>query len=115
MLVQMENFSLASMQNPLLQWTISAPLAIQQHYQTNRRRHCEAVDCNGRQTHDTPMRKIIVYAIGATASLFILGYTVHMFLGGLVSTSAEQTAIAVVVAIGAAVIGWMTWDIARRK
>jgi len=61
------------------------------------------------------MRKTIVYAIGATASLFILGYTVHMFIGGLVSEQTEHIAIAAAVGIGAVAIGWMTWDILRRK
>ena len=74
-----------------------------------------AVDYALFHPHGFPMRKIIVYAIGATASLFILGYTVHMFLGGLVSAAAEHAATAIVVGIGAVAIGWMTWDIIRRK
>jgi len=61
------------------------------------------------------MRKFIAYTIGATASLFILGYTVHMFVGGLVSGFTERLAIASTVGIGAVVIGWMTWDILHRK
>jgi hypothetical protein len=56
-----------------------------------------------------------MFAIGASASLFILGYAVHMFIGGLVSRPTEFTIIGVTVLIGASAIGWMTWDVLRRR
>jgi threonine/homoserine/homoserine lactone efflux protein len=61
------------------------------------------------------MRPIILFAIGATASLFILGYAVHMFIGGLVSRPTEIIVIALADLIGASVIGWMAWDVLRRR
>jgi len=61
------------------------------------------------------MRPVILFTIGASASLFILGYVVHMFIGGLVSRPTEIIVIAVAVLIGAAVIGWMAWDVLRRR
>ncbi|MDQ6959940.1 MAG: hypothetical protein Q9M27_02835 [Mariprofundaceae bacterium] len=61
------------------------------------------------------MRTIIMYAIGAIASLVILGYTVHMFIGGMVSHTVEHIAIATTVGIGAIAIFWMTWDVLKRR
>jgi len=61
------------------------------------------------------MHAIIMYIIGAIASLVILGYTVHMFVGGIVSPAAEHTITAVVVGIGAIAIFWMTRDVLRRR
>jgi len=61
------------------------------------------------------MRKIITFCIAAGASLFILGYAMHMFVGGLVSKTTETAIIAAAVVIGASVIAWMTWDVLRRR
>jgi|GEM_PF-1010279 len=61
------------------------------------------------------MRVIITYAVATIASMVILGYTVHMFIGGMVSQNVEYIAIAVVVGIDAMIIGWMTWDILHRR
>jgi len=61
------------------------------------------------------MRTVFMYTVGATASLVILGYTVHMFIGGMVSPSAEHIITALVVGLGAIAIFWMTWDILRRR
>jgi len=67
-------------------------------------------------THMIPsMRTIIMYAVAAIASLMIMGYAVHMFVGGMVSAATEHIAIAVVVGIGAMVIVWMTWDVLNRR
>ncbi len=73
------------------------------------------IDCPFGYSHDTVMRTIIMYAVGAIASLVIMGYTVHMFIGGMVSPAMEHTAIAVVVGIGAMAIAWMTWDVLNRR
>ena len=35
------------------------------------------------------MKEIILYAIAAISSIVIFGYTVHMFIGGLVSRELE--------------------------
>lgn len=60
------------------------------------------------------MRAIIMYAIGAIAFLAILGYSVHMFIGGLVTPNVEYTVTAAVIILGAIAISWMTWDILHR-
>lgn len=61
------------------------------------------------------MRPIIMFVLGASASLFILGYAVHMFIGGLVSRSTEIAVIGLAVLIGASAIAWMTWDVLKRR
>src|SRR3569832_1061512 len=47
------------------------------------------------------MREIIVFVIAATSSLILLAYTVHMFVGGLVSERTESIAMIVETGIGA--------------
>lgn len=51
------------------------------------------------------MKEIIVYGIAAISSLILLAYTVHMFIGGLVSERTETIAMIVVAGIGAIAIG----------
>ncbi len=48
------------------------------------------------------MKEILVYGISGIASLFIFGYSVHMFVGGLVSEPVEIGLIALVVLAAAA-------------
>ncbi len=61
------------------------------------------------------MKEALFYAVCAALSLFILGYAAHMMVGGLVRPATERTIIAGAVLAGAAVIGWMAWDVLRRK
>ena len=61
------------------------------------------------------MKEIIVYLIAAVAGLTILGYSVHMLIGGLVSRATEYTVIAVTVLIGAGVLGFLAWDVVVRR
>lgn len=55
------------------------------------------------------MKEIIIYGIAATSSLILLAYTVHMFIGGLVSERTETIAMIVVTGIGAVGIGILAW------
>ena len=52
--------------------------------------------------HHLAMKEILVYGISGIASLFIFGYSVHMFVGGLVSEQVEIGLIALVVLAAAA-------------
>jgi hypothetical protein len=52
--------------------------------------------------HYLAMKEILVYGISGIASLFIFGYSVHMFVGGLVSEQVEIGLIALVVIAAAA-------------
>jgi len=61
------------------------------------------------------MRELLIYGISGCASLFILGYTVHIFIGGLVEERTELISIIVAVSIGAVVVSWMAWDILRAR
>jgi len=61
------------------------------------------------------MKEIFVYGVSGLASLFVFGYTVHMFVGGLVSEQTETILIAAVVLICAGVLGFIVWDTMRRK
>lgn len=57
----------------------------------------------------------IIYLIAAIASLFVTGYAVHMFIGGLVSPETEQQIILLVCLGVAGVIGYMVWDVVQRR
>ena len=59
--------------------------------------------------------EILIYAIVAISSLFITGYAVHMFIGGLVSPEVEYELIAIVCLIITAVIAYMAWDVFKRR
>lgn len=61
------------------------------------------------------MREIIIYTLVAFSGLFILGYSVHMLISGLVSPETETTIIAAVCLVGAGVIGYMAWDVIRQR
>ena len=61
------------------------------------------------------MKEAIFYAIAAISSIVIFGYTVHMFIGGLVSRELELTIIAIACVAATAVIGFMTWDVLQRR
>lgn len=61
------------------------------------------------------MREIIVYGIAAIASLAILAYTIHMFIGGLVSPELEKMIMIGAVLVGVAVIGFMARDVVDRR
>jgi len=60
------------------------------------------------------MKELLVYGISGVASLFIFGYCVHIFVGGMVSEQTELLLIIAVVLISAAAIGWFAWDTIRR-
>jgi hypothetical protein len=61
------------------------------------------------------MKELIIYSIAAVSSLFVLGYSVHMFVGGLVSKTTENWLIAGACLIGALVVAFMYWDVFRRR
>lgn len=61
------------------------------------------------------MREIIIFITVALSSLFILGYSIHMFIGGLVSPQTEKIAIAIAVTIGVIVLAVLAWDIVNQR
>lgn len=61
------------------------------------------------------MKELVIYLLVAFSGLTVLGFSVHMFIGGLVSTATEYTIIAVVCLLGALVMAFMAWDVLRRR
>jgi len=63
------------------------------------------------------MKELLIYSISACASLFILGYVVHIFIGGLVDPLTEAIAIGAAVFTSMSVMAWMIRDVlkSRRK
>ena len=61
------------------------------------------------------MKELIIFGISGLAALFIFGYTVHMFVGGLVSENIEILLIIAVVTISAGVMAYFIWDTLRRR
>lgn len=61
------------------------------------------------------MKEIIVYSIAAIASLAVLAYSIHMFVGGLVSPELERIMMIGGTLAGAMVIGLMARDVIRTR
>jgi len=61
------------------------------------------------------MKELIIYSIAAVSSLFVLGYSVHMFVGGLVHEQTEKWLIVTTCIVGFAVISFMYWDVIKRR
>ena len=61
------------------------------------------------------MKELILYLIAAISSVFIIGYSIHMLVGGIVSTETEKLLIAIFCAVGVIVIVFMCRDVIRRR
>jgi len=61
------------------------------------------------------MKEIALYTIAAISSVVVLGYTVHMFVGGLVKPETETRLIIIACIIGALVVSVLAWDVIRRR
>lgn len=61
------------------------------------------------------MKEVLILLFVAISSLFILGYSIHMFIGGLVSPQTEKIAIITAVIIGAVVLVFLGLDIVRQR
>jgi len=60
-------------------------------------------------------KEILVYAIVAASSLFLMTFVVHMLVGGLVSPHTEQILTIGLCSLVACLIGAMVWDVVRRR
>ena len=61
------------------------------------------------------MKEIIILIFVAISSLFILGYSVHMFIGGLVSPETEKMSIVIACSIGAIILMFLGLDIIKQR
>jgi len=61
------------------------------------------------------MRESLIYGFSACVSLLMLSYTVHIFIGGLVSEDTEYLVMSIVLAVAICAIGWMVRDILKSR
>ena len=61
------------------------------------------------------MGEIIIFLVAGIGCLFVMGYTVHMFVGGLVSPESEHLLIAIACSIVGAIMAYMAWDVVQRR
>jgi hypothetical protein len=61
------------------------------------------------------MKEIIILTLVAISSIFILGYSLHMLIGGLVSPETEQLIITAACIVGTIIVAFMGWDIVRQR
>lgn len=61
------------------------------------------------------MKEILVYLLLAISSQIMLGYSVHMLVGGLVSEQVETFLIASTCVLAFAAMVYMTWDVVQRR
>jgi len=61
------------------------------------------------------MFEILIFTAAGVGALFITGYAVHMFVGGLVSTETENQLIFIVCGLTACAIAYMAWDVVQRR
>ena len=61
------------------------------------------------------MKEIILLSLVALSSIFILGYSLHMLIGGLVSAETEKWIITAAVVVGTIIVVFMGWDIIRQR
>ena len=61
------------------------------------------------------MKEIIILVLVACSSIFLLGYSIHMLIGGLVDETTEQFIITIACIIGGAIVAFMGWDIVRQR
>jgi len=75
------------------------------------------IDYTAQMTHQKPfsIKEIILYAIVGITSIFVLGYSVHMLIGDMVSHATERWVIAIACVIGVLAITFMAWDIVRHR
>ncbi len=59
--------------------------------------------------------EILIFALAGLGALFVTGYAVHMFVGGLVSTELEHQLIIIVCVIAAFAMAYMAWDVVQRR
>jgi len=61
------------------------------------------------------MREVVLFFVSGVAFLVILGYSVHMFVGGLVAPATERLLIAAAVVLGAVVFVALLRDALRKR
>jgi len=61
------------------------------------------------------MKEILIYSIAAIAGITVFGYSIHMFIGGLVEPQTETMIITIVCLLAAGVIALMSWNVIKTR
>ena len=61
------------------------------------------------------LSEILFYFVCAISALFITGFAMHMFVGGLVSQETENQLILLACSIVTCVTAYMAWDVIQRR
>jgi Mn2+/Fe2+ NRAMP family transporter len=61
------------------------------------------------------MKEVVILILVAFSSIFILGYSLHMLIGGLVNEEMETWIITTACGIGVVVVCFMAWDIMKQR
>ena len=61
------------------------------------------------------LQEVAIYLIVAISSLFIMGFAMHMLVGGLVSPETEYFLIVAICLADIVAIGYMARDVIRRR
>lgn len=59
--------------------------------------------------------EIFIYLVAVVGALVVAGYSVHMFVGGLVSLDVEYQAIGLVCFVILCVTAYMAWDVVQKR
>lgn len=60
-------------------------------------------------------KEILIYALVAASSLFLMTFVAHMMVGGLVSPETERWVTVGLCSVVGCAIAAMAWDVARRR
>lgn len=61
------------------------------------------------------MKELVIYAIAAVAVITIFGYSIHMFIGGLVAPETETLIVTAGCIVAAGVIAILAWDVIKKR
>lgn len=61
------------------------------------------------------MKEVVILSLVALSAIFLLGYSIHMLIGGLVTESTESWVIGIACTAGIAIVSFMAWDILRQR
>jgi len=61
------------------------------------------------------MKEILIYLVVAISGLFVMSYSVHMLVGGLVTPKTEYMLINATILAGVVAIAFMAWDVIQRR
>lgn len=61
------------------------------------------------------LTEIMIYSVSLVSTLFITGFAVHMFVGGMVSQETEYRVIAAACIMVLCATAYMAWDVIQTR